>query len=76
MERTLSLMASSSHDSATTESALYVDFMTNDMKPREVVVHALPAPKGRLLFEPPVIALAEFCKCLRTHPLQPAPPRA
>ena len=49
-----------------------VDFMTNDMKPLEVVVHPLPARKGRLLFEPLVMAPAEFCKCLCTHLLQPA----
>src|ERR1051325_4452019 len=37
-----------------------VNFMPKDMKPLEVIVHPLPARKGRLLFEPWVIALAEF----------------
>ena len=49
-----------------------VDFMANDMKPLEVIVHSLPAPKRCLLFEPRVIAPAEFCECLRSHLLQPA----
>jgi hypothetical protein len=34
------------------------DFMAKDMKPLEVVVHALPAPKERLLLEPVVVAPA------------------
>ncbi len=37
-----------------------VEFMPKDVKPLEVIVHLLPAPKGRLLLEPLVIALAEF----------------
>ena len=49
-----------------------IDFMADDMKPLEVIVHALAIPKGRLLFEPAVIALAKFRKCLRTNLCQPA----
>ena len=42
------------------------------MKPLELVVHLLPARKGCLLIEPPVVAPAELRKCLRAHMLQPA----
>ena len=49
-----------------------VEFMPNDMKPLEVIVHPLPAPKGRLLFEPLVLTLAEFRQRLCTDQLQPA----
>src|SRR5688500_11338187 len=49
-----------------------MDFMANYVKPLKVVVHLLAAPRGRLLFEPLVVAPPEFCKCLRTHLLQPA----
>jgi hypothetical protein len=37
-----------------------VDFMPKDMKPLEVIVHLLPAAKGCLLFEPPVLTTREF----------------
>lgn len=49
-----------------------INFMANDMKRLEIIVHPVPAPKGRLFFEPLVVAQAGFCKCSRTHLLQPA----
>ena len=49
-----------------------VEFMPKDMKPLEVIVHPLPAPKGRMLFEPLVLSPAEFRKSLCTDLLQPA----
>jgi hypothetical protein len=49
-----------------------VEFMPKDMKPLEVIVHPLPAPKGRMLFEPLVFSPAEFRQRLCTDLLQPA----
>jgi hypothetical protein len=50
-----------------------VEFMPKDMKPLEVIIHPLPAPKGRMLFEPLVHTPAEFRQRLCTDLLQLAP---
>jgi len=49
-----------------------VEFMPKDMKPLKVIVHPLPTPKGRMLFEPLVLTPAEFRQRLCTDLLQPA----
>src|SRR5262245_33282555 len=49
-----------------------IEFMPKDVKPLEVIVHALPAPKGRLLFKPLVFTPAEFRQRPGTDPVQPA----